>query len=143
MIAAAIRFCIAHISRVRSSLEPPRCSRLARFAPFAIVLAFYAVVLCVPGQAVAQTCGGATFCSGPVTSPINYYQVCDGGAVPCGIGTDEQSAIAAYQANAAQSVGGSACSSSYVDQTPGWQPPVIGSGSYGSYPGAPNPVTPS
>lgn len=77
MIAAAIRFFTAHIYRVRFSLEPTRCPRIVRFGPFAIILAFYAAALCVPGHAVAQTCGNVTFCTGPVAAPINHYQMCD------------------------------------------------------------------
>jgi RHS repeat-associated protein len=141
MFAAAIRVCVTHVFRVRFSVKPPRFSKLARFVPFAIAVAFYAAVLCMPGQAVAQTCGNGTFCTGPVASPTEQYQVCDGG-ISCGIGTDEQSAIAAWQANAAKQAGYGACSSSYVDQTPGWQPPGIGNSHYGSYPGYAN-ATPS
>ena len=62
--------------------------------------------------------------------------------IGCGIGTDEQSAITAYDQLAASTYGYSACSYTYVDQTPGWQPPGIGNGGAGNYPGYPNP-TPS
>jgi len=115
MIAAAVRVCVPHIYRGRFSVRPLQFSKLARLVPFAIVLALYAAVMYVPGQAVAQTCGNGTFCSGPVASPINSYSVC-GSDFNCGVGTDEQSAIAAFQANIVRA---GACSSSYVDLTPG------------------------
>jgi RHS repeat-associated protein len=129
------------ICGVRSSAKPSRGACLAQFVPLVIVLSAYAALLCAPGHAVAQTCGSGTLCRGPDTIPFNYYQVCDLG-MGCGIGTSEASAIADYEQRAAAPQGYSACSSSYVDQTPGWQPPGIGNGAYGNYSGAPN-STPS
>jgi RHS repeat-associated protein len=112
----------------------------ARFLPLAAVLACYAALLAAPGHALAQTCGGSTVCRGPITSPVNHYQVCDSGIVPCGQSpTSEAAAISAYEANWPSS---GTCSISYIDETPGWQPPGIGDSSAGSYPGTPNP-TPS
>jgi len=122
-------------SHARSWVKVNRLTCLVRFFPLAIVVAFYGAVLFAPAQALAQTCGGSTFCRGPVTSPINYYQVCDG-YVNCGISTNEQGAIAAHEQLLSSHY--SACNVTYVDLTPGWQPPGIGNGSAGTYPGSPN-----
>lgn len=134
MITAATHSC-ARVPRVSFFPGVIRCLPLARFASFALVIAFYTAVLYAPGPAAAQTCGGTTFCRGPVVSPINSYAVGDT-IVANGVGTDEASAIAAFPTHYG------ACSYSYVDLTPGWQPPGVGDGHSGSYPGSPNP-TPS